>query len=363
MKISTKAAIAAACACPLLGGAQVNIGGIMDGGVRLDNGSINGSIRSLGSGLQAGSRLTFSGVEDLGGGLEAGFVLESGLSLDTGTGAANPPGAPADGLTFGRTASVSVGSAGTGYVSLGRQYTPLWAVSAGPANDPFGANWLGGIGTVYSTTIRTSNSIVYSYGYTARTMLLPAPRSGFGAAVMYAPGEAAAPAPSRSGDQYGFNLSYGDGTWWVGYGYHQTNGSASTPAGTTPHLKQQTLGASYQVGPARLYAGLNTGRNDATGTAAVDRHNWHVGALYTFGGLHTLRVLYGSADSRTSTNVDFKNWQLGYQYDFSKRTNGYLAVGQVNNGPNAAVTTLAALGTYAKGATATSTVLGIRHNF
>jgi predicted porin len=335
----------------------------MDGGVRLDTGTTGGSIKSQGSGLQTGSRLTISGIEDLGAGLQAGFVLESGLSLDTGAGAANPPGVPAGAISWGRTSAVAVGSDSAGFLSLGRQYTPLWAVSAGPANDPFGANWLGGIGTVYSTTIRTPNSIVYSYGYTARTMLLPAPRSGLGAALMYAPGEVGAPSPTRSGEQLGFNLSYGDGTWWVGYGYHQTNGSNTAPVSDTPKLKQQTLGASYQIGPARLHLGLNTGKNDGTGAAAVDRRNWHVGAVYSFGGVHSLRALYGVADDRTAANVDFKNWQLGYQYDFSRRTNAYLAAGQVNNGANAAVTTLAALGTYAKGATARSLILGIRHTF
>ncbi|WP_230681514.1 porin [Paracidovorax cattleyae] len=42
--------------------------------------------RLNGSGGNQISRLGFRGVEDLGGGLSAGFVLDMGLNIDTGTG-------------------------------------------------------------------------------------------------------------------------------------------------------------------------------------------------------------------------------------------------------------------------------------
>jgi predicted porin len=344
------------------------ISGIIDGGVRLDGGSTSGTIKSQGSGLLSASRLNFSGIEDLGSGLQAGFVLESGLAIDTGTGVSNPPGTANGPLSFGRTAAVAIGSDRAGFVSMGRQYTPLWAVSAGPANDPFGANWLGGIGTIYNTTVRASNSIVYSYGYTARTMLLPAPRSGLGAAVMWGLSESGAPASSHSGEQLGFNLSYGNGTWWAGYGYHQVKGSnvfinPTAPVTDQPTLRQQTLGASYQIGPARLYAGYNTGRNGLSGAGATDRRNFDLGAAVSLGGLHTIRVLYGKANERAVANASFSTYQVGYQYDFSKRTAFYAAAGQVANGDNTAVALVGAVGTYAKGATARSAITGIRHNF
>jgi predicted porin len=369
MKISVKAAVAASCAWPLLGWSQVVISGIMDAGVRLDNGTTGGSIKSQGSGLQAGSRLNFSGVEDMGGGLKAAFVLESGMAIDTGTGSANPPGAAAGSITWGRTSAVAVGSDSTGYLSMGRQYTPLWAASAGPMNDPFGGTWLGGIGSLYSFVRSASNSIVYSYGYTARAMLLPAPRNGLGVALMYAPGEVSAPLPTKSGEMLGFNLSYGNGTYWVGYAYHQQKGSntaisATAPISDTPVGKFQTLGASYLVaGFARLHMGLNLNTNDGVGAAAVDRRNWHVGANIALGGPHTLRFLYGSADDRTAANADFKNWQLGYQYDLSKRSNIYAGAGAIKNNVNSAAILSGAVGTYAKGSTASSYIAGLRHNF
>jgi predicted porin len=362
--------IALLAALPALAQADSNIiiGGIIDAGVRVDSGTASGTIRSVGSGQASASRLTISGIEDLGGGLQAGFVLESGMAIDTGTGVSNPPGAAAGALTWGRTSAVAVGSDSAGFLSFGRQYTPLFAVSAGPANDPFGANWFGGIVTAYSLTVRASNSIVYSYGYTARTMLLPAPRQGLGLALMYAPSEVGAPYPSGSGQQAGLNVSYGTASWWVGYGYHQVAGSntaisATAPITDQPKVKQQTLGASYVVGNTRLYAGVNRGSSDGTGSAALNRNNWHVGAAVPFGGFHTLRVLYGKANDRTAANVSWNTWQVGYQYDLSKRTALYAAAGQVDNNANAQQLLGGSMATASKGAQARSLVSGLRHTF
>jgi len=363
--------IAAAGAVPALANAQsstLTISGIMDAGVRLDNGATSGNIKSLGSGLMSGSRLNFTGIEDLGDGLKAAFVLESGLAIDTGLGAANPPGAPAGALTFGRTSALALGSDAYGYLSLGRQYTPLWAISAGPMLDPFGGQWMGGARTVFNTTVSASNAIVYSYGYTARAMLLPAPRNGLGVSVMYAPGEAASPAPSDSGRQAGFNASYGNGTWWVGYGYHRINGSSAAisptaPVTNLPRLTQQTLGASYDFGFARLHAGLNTGENKLTTADALNRRNWHLGATVPFSGNQTVRVTYGKAHDRARSNADFSSWQVGYQYDLSKRTNLYAGIGVVDNDANAAATLAGAVAVYSKGNTARSYIAGIRHLF
>ena len=70
------------------------------------------------------SRFGVRGVEDLGGGLKAGFVLESGFNSDTGTGAA-----PGGGLTFGRQSEVNL-SGGFGMVRLGNFFPESYFASA-----------------------------------------------------------------------------------------------------------------------------------------------------------------------------------------------------------------------------------------
>jgi len=344
--------------------AGVTLSGVIDAGVRRDSGGI-GRVNSLGSGLSQTSRLTFFGVEDLGDGLKASFALESGLNVDTGTGTSNPPAAPPlQGLTFGRTAAVALGSERHGFLSLGRQYTPLFAVSAGGINDPFGANWLGGVSTVYSLTARASNAVAYSWGYSARAMLGGAPRSGFGAAVMYGFSEESDPATRGAGRQWGFNLSWANGRWFMGYGYHEVRGNNPTinavaRTALTPVTRQQTLALSYEFGFGRLHLGLNRGSDGL----ALDRLNWHVGASLPLGDRHILRILYGRADDRFTTDADFSTWQIGYQYNLSRRTSLYAAWGQVNNSANSRATLAGALGSYHNGATARSTIAGFRHVF
>jgi predicted porin len=355
---------------PGLAQAQSNlvIWGILDAGVRYDSGATSGSMKSVGSGQSAASRMTFSGTEDLGSGLKASFVLETGLSLDTGLGANNPPGAAAGSFTWGRTALVAVGSESTGYVAMGRQYTPLWAISAGPLNDPFGASWLGGINTVYSATVRTSNSIGYTYGYGDKTTLNPAPRKGLGFSAVWSLSEVGAPLPSGSGEQMGLGVSYGDGTWWGGYGYHRVRGSntsisATAPVTDQPVLVQQTLAASVRFSWASLHLGLNTADNGLSGAGAVNRRNWHFATQIPLTETQTLRVLYGQAHDRATAAFDFKNLQVGYQYDLSKRTYLYAAYGQVANDANVVATPAAALGTFAKGSTPKSLIAGLAQKF
>ena len=347
---------------------SVSISGIIDAGVRYDSGAVNGHHTRVESGQMIANRLTFAGEESLGGGLKAGFVLETGFSTDTGMGHANPPGAPANSLTFGRTSAISLGKDQTGYLSFGRQYTPLWAATASPSNDPFAAAWLGGVNTLYNATVRSSNSIAYTYGYGSRALLRPAPAQGLGFAALYSAAEAQTNEPSQSGQQMGFNVSYGARPFWVAYGFHQIKGNnasinAAAAASNSPVIKQQTLATSYEWGNTRFHAGINTGKSNADNPSALNRRNWHVGISSRFGERHMVRALYGRADDRSQANSDFNSFQLGYQYNLSKRSMLYAAYGMVNNSNLSNKTFAGSAGTYLTGSTPKSFITGIRHNF
>lgn len=368
MKTKYKLLLAAAAVLPLSALAQsgVQLSGIIDTGLRRDSGGTGKW--TMGSGHTTGSRLTFSGAEDLGGGLQASFVLEAGLAIDTGLGTSNPPGAAAGALTFGRTSLVAIGSNDMGFVSLGRQYTPMWLLDAGGISDPFGGSWLGGQNVVISNTVRASNAITYAYGYTNKTTLLPAPRTGLGVNLMYAFPEAPAGSPTQSGQQLGFNVSYGAGPWWGGYAFHQTRGNnptinATAPVTDQPRLRQQVAVGSYDFGFARVHAGIGLGKNDAATTGKLDRRSWYVGATVPVGQNQFIRALYGKANERSGPNLDFDTFQIGYQYFLSKRTQLYAAWGKVDNDPRSAATLLASYGTYGAGSTPRSFFAGVRHDF
>ena len=81
------------------------------------------------------SRLGFRGVEDIGGGLKAGFWLEGQLFNDVGQGSNATTG-----FNFLRRSTVSL-LGGFGEVRLGRDYTPsFWNTTV---YDPFGTNGVG----------------------------------------------------------------------------------------------------------------------------------------------------------------------------------------------------------------------------
>jgi predicted porin len=75
----------------------------------------------LQSGGISGSRFGVRGQEDLGDGLAAIFLLESGINLDDGTNGQN--------AFWGRQAYVGLRSTSWGQLSLGRQYSGLYVVA------------------------------------------------------------------------------------------------------------------------------------------------------------------------------------------------------------------------------------------
>ena len=78
---------------------SVNLFGVVDAAAQFGDGSINDNARLV-SGANTASRVGFRGVEDLGGGLGAGFWLEIGVNADDGTGQAGSQllGAEPEGL-------------------------------------------------------------------------------------------------------------------------------------------------------------------------------------------------------------------------------------------------------------------------
>lgn len=102
----------------------------------------------IGEGMNAGNRLGFKGTEDMGGGLKANFVIETGMNITNGNllstraaaagqqydglpassgNAANMP-ASAYSASANRQSYVGV-SGGFGEVRLGYQYTNLYQLS------------------------------------------------------------------------------------------------------------------------------------------------------------------------------------------------------------------------------------------
>ena len=126
----------------LTGSAQaqsaVEVYGIVDMGVAREFGNVLSSTIAHGnkitSGAQSGTRLGFKGKEDLGNGLNALFVLETGIAADAG-------GFNQANKAFGRQSFLGLqGDFGT--LTLGRQYTSYF-LTLNQVADPFASGLAG----------------------------------------------------------------------------------------------------------------------------------------------------------------------------------------------------------------------------
>lgn len=118
-----------------------------------------GSRAELASGLKTASRIGFRGTEDLGGGLKAGFVIESDLANDGNT-AAGSTTSPTANIIGNRETTVSLTHASYGRVKAGRQSHA--ALDLLGIADPFLGKGPGGIEQMLLsplTSTTTSNAL------------------------------------------------------------------------------------------------------------------------------------------------------------------------------------------------------------
>jgi predicted porin len=304
------------------------------------------------------NRLGFRGVEDLGGGLRAGFHLEGAMSPDDGT---------AGGQQWRRRSTVSL-MGGFGEVRLGRDYTPsFWNTTI---FDPFGTNGVGSSINISrgassttppnvvngakgeATYVRSNNS----FGY-----FLPALGGVYGQ-VMVAPGEGAA------GKYRGGRIGFGAGPVNVAAAIASQD---NVPGGAQKY-KTFNLAGSYKVGPAMLMAQYNQEKID-TAPTEFKEVRYLIGAAITL-GQGELRLSYVKDDQKNNitgtaaneANDDASQIAIGYVYNLSPRTAVYGTFASISNKgqSNFAVaggSSIAALPT--AGGKSTGYEAGVRHSF
>jgi predicted porin len=280
---------------------SVTVYGIVDMGIVRETGGASGSVSRLSSGVESGSRLGFRGTEDLGGGLAANFVLETGIAADAG-------GFNQGGLAFGRQSYVGL-SGGFGALNMGRQYTPEYLTLSTVA-DPFANGLAGAAGNLMAKSgTRMDNAIKYT------TPNL----SGFNGEIAYGFGEVAGDtAKSRA---VGASVGYAAGPVNVRLGYHNLNNPTASDS-----TKNTLLAGSYDFGPAKAH--LAYGVNKGTGT--TDSADWLIGATVPFGP-HKILASYIRKNDKTAADKDASQLALGYTYALSKRTDLYAAYARINN--------------------------------
>ncbi|WP_284615817.1 porin [Aquabacterium humicola] len=295
------------------------------------------------SGLNS-SRLGFRGVEDLGGGLRAGFHIEGQLTNDDGNAA---------GQTWQRRSTVSL-MGNFGEIRLGRDYVPtFWNTTV---YDPFGTNGVGqaltpnliGAAGTPTNSVRANNSVSY---------FLPSNLGGFSGQIMYAFGESNLNATGKkANDYFGGRVGYAAGPLSVHGAYGKTKGATS---GTD--TKYTNFGASYNFGVITPMVQFDQEKNGAGNTKI---NAWLAGVVVPL-GQGELRAAYSDYDLKNSNN-DWKKLAIGYGYNLSKRTQMYATYARVAN-DGAQTKTVSNNGLAAPspngGGNATGYELGIRHSF
>jgi predicted porin len=261
------------------------------------------------------------GVEDLGDGNKAGFVIESFLRPDTGAAGRfdNDP-------FWGRAANVYLQSASLGKVTVGRQanlpflqianFNPFGgAFGAAPAvrltygkwgNDKGDSGW--------------SNSV----GYTTPTM------AGVSAAVQLQPGEASDGSEALS---HAVAVSYSDGPLALAASTQRLR-SAELPKPAFAKGQQQTfslLNASYDAGVAKGFVQVGRISNKGfTGAPSISTSLYQIGASVPVSKEGKVLVSWGSSTEKpnhggTTVKTRHDIGTLAYDHWLSKRTDLYAA--------------------------------------
>ena len=317
---------------------SVTMFGIVDVGV--GHVSATNSVSGVTQSGNSSSRLGFRGVEDLGGGLKAGFWLEGAVSPDVGTGAGG--GASGPGFEFKRRSTVSL-AGNFGEVRLGRELTAGYSKPS--SYDVFGQVGLASF-QGWSVT-RVSNGVSYN---------TPGNLGGFFGTAHYGFGEVAG--NNSAGSYFGLAGGYENGPLSVSLAGDQLK---STTAGASA-LKTFSVGASYDLGmvkPAFIYHTEKTG--------AV-KNNSLMLAVSAPVGPGRLIGSYARYDLKNSSN-DSSALAVGYVYNLSKRTAVYGTYAHMNN-KNAAARNLNGVSgsfnsnvTVGAGENVDGYQVGIRHSF
>lgn len=305
----------------------VTIYGSFDAGVRtlFDANANSNSRLTMGStGTYNSNRLGVRGVEDLGGGLNAHFTLETGFNSGTG--------AQADAARFfSRSAFVGIGGS-WGSLDLGRQYTVAFKTVG--AYEPFNFKYTAIVPVPQSSAsagTRYDNDIQYTGTFGPLT-----------ARAEYSLGERTG---SNDGSAAAIGGTYTDGPISVGAAYTKRKinvlntgvGASGTPpvdnsvAAPNNSAFQDnthvTFGGAYKFGNARIAAGYaREKQNIAVGGDVTQKNAW-LGGSYDFSQALGLTAAYYDTkiENINASKKDGKRqlFIVGTTYALSKRTNLY----------------------------------------
>ena len=263
------------------------------------------------------SRWGIKGIEDIGGGLKAGFVLESGF---------NPANGQANSPFFGRQSEVNLGG-NWGMVRLGNFTSEAYYASADYVS-------------MHNHDTGTSADVLYAYLARDNNKIAYRTPSFGGATIEVAVTEAGSE-PDRS---YDAALNWDSGPLHLGAGY-QKNGDAN----------QFAFRGLYELGNF-TFGGYVQRDEDGYGAGLGSRTTYRLSGMYTMGNTE-FHLNWGHAGDYDNSVGDLSTdqWTVGLNYNLSKRTKLYTFYTALNgDGENFYGQAFGIKNSFA---------VGVRHNF
>lgn len=272
-------------ASPVLAQGNVTIYGLLDMGVSYVSNQNGSGVTRVDGGVYTPSLLGVRGTEELGGGMQALFVLETQLAIDVG--GTIPP-------TFWRQSYVGLSVPRFGKLTFGTQFDFMWDNIAPSLNDP--AVLAGGLhnfsgGPFAKLGIPKNITGGLDWDRTAGT-------------------RAANTAKYQSPDIGGF-------TFGALYGFDEKQADRTI-----------SLGAKYQSGSSGIGAAYTEVEYRNMGIPDVTIRNWGIGAHRPFGSVMTAALVSSARNEESGAQVHQGRvgakwnlsgpWSLGASYGYMK---------------------------------------------
>lgn len=297
MKKSLIALAAVAASGAAFAQSSVTVYGVVDTSIAYVKGAV--SVSGMLNSGNATSRLGFRGVEDLGNGLKANFVLEGEVKPDDGS---------ADGMNFKRQSTIGL-SGNFGEVRLGRALTASY--NAVSRYDMFGTVGLGSTlawnGTQTGYQNRSNNMISY----------ISPKFSGFGVGIDYGFGEQT---ENKTNRYAGIGATYDNGPLSLGLGFDKANNSLGAAGFATEDQTTWQLGGSYDLTVVKLAAFYKETKFKTVATGDSDKlKTWNLGVSAPVGAAGLVKASYNHYKVSDSSEKA-QQFSLGYVHNLSKRT-------------------------------------------
>lgn len=300
---------------------SVSLYGIMDMGLANISSANNAATNQLRSGNLLTSRFGFRGSEDIGSGVKVNFVLEGGITADTG--ATSTP-------FFNRQSWLGISSSKYGDIRLGRMLPITSDLFAASIHSSYLGNTTAAIdgGAVGSGSSLSRFNNMFGGTRLNNTIKYQTPKySGFSGHIMTSLGEVEG--SSSAGRSTSLGGSYNTSNIEAGLAYHEKECSSKDGCNISQGKDNIIgLGLAYKNKGAR-YAILLSKQNNALNVKGNDAE-----VASIIGVIPSGKFVFGAGlqylNDKTILNQDTTQYNIGINYLLSKRTQLYTLLSHQN---------------------------------